>query len=456
MVQQESNSQPRSQARPKSPRSLEVTTRPDDQSVAKANEAIAIRPKRGKLTLLSRRIYNVFLYHAQQQGVEKPSYSILLSELIDDARFTSNNTELLKSHVRDMQATTIEWHTSSGQTRQWTSTQLLGPVVIDEPGRGQACTITWTYPEPIRERLVKPAQYTRVLLEISSQMRSYAASVLYELGARYLTSPGRLTMREDVIWWASVLTGRSDITTVDYRILHRDTIKKALVELDTLCEDFRLEVVEHKRGRKVEELQFRVLPKPQASLAGLRDSAKNVFDLELVERVITIGFKRGDAQDLYAVTDEGTLRAAVEHVEQRMKSTALPPLNSPAAYLRDALKKQYASEGEGGKPPVEAAVPRPNIGERLQRLREEWQHHQSSQAKSLFEEMPDAERARHIAQFDDTRLTELASPIATAWRRDGVKSRIAASSFFRWLAAAMWPGEVTDKQLLEFAMNREP
>ena len=268
-------------------------------------------------------------------------------------------------------ATTIEWHTSAGQARQWTSTQLLGPVIIDEPGRGQACTITWTYPEPIRDRLVKPAQYTRVLLEISSQMRSYAASVLYELGARYLTSPGRLTMREDVIWWASVLTGRSDITSVDYRFLHRDTIKNALAELDTLCEDFRLEIVEHKRGRKVEELQFRVLPKPQASLAGLRDSAKNVFDLQLVERIITIGFKRGDAQDLYAVTDEGALRAAVEHVEQRMKNTALPPLSSPAAYLRDALKKQYAGEGEGGKPPADPAVPRPRMDERLQRLREE-------------------------------------------------------------------------------------
>ncbi|WP_204265606.1 hypothetical protein, partial [Enterobacter hormaechei] len=43
-------------------RSAAVATRPDEQSVAKANEAIAIRPKRGKLTLLSRRIYNVFLY----------------------------------------------------------------------------------------------------------------------------------------------------------------------------------------------------------------------------------------------------------------------------------------------------------------------------------------------------------------------------------------------------------
>ena len=442
--------------KPRAPRSSDLATRHEDQAVSKANEAIAIRPKRGKLTLLSRRIYNVFLFHAQQQGVDKPSYSIFLSELIDDARFTSNNTELLKSHIRDMQAITIEWHTSSGQARQWTSTQLLGPVVIDEPGRGQACTITWTYPEPIRERLVKPAQYTRVLLEISSQMRSYAASVLYELGARYLTSPGRMTMREDIIWWAAVLTGRSDITAVDYRILHRDTIKKALVELDTLCEDFRLEIVEHKRGRKVEELQFRVLPKPQASLEGLRESAKNVFDLELVERVIAIGFKRSDAQDLYATTDEGVLRGAVEHVEQRMKNSSLPSLNSPAAYLRDALKKQYAGEGQGGRRQVDMPLSRSSADERIQRLREEWQHHQASEAKSLFEEMTDTDKAEHVASFEASRLDELALPIAKAWRRDGVKSRLAASSFFRWLAASLWPGEVTDKQLLEFAMGRAP
>ncbi len=285
-------------------------------------------------------------------------------------------------------------------------------------------------------------------------MRSYAASVLYELGARYLTSPGRLTMREDVIWWASVLTGRSDITSVDYRILHRDTIKKALVELDTLSEDFRMEIVEHKRGRKVEELQFRVIPKPQASLEGIRDSAKNAFDLELVERVITIGLKRADAQDLYAVTDEGVLRAAVDHVEQRMKNPALPPLKSPAAYLRDALKKQYAGEGEGAAKVARTFASRPSIDERLQLLREEWQHHKATEAKSLFEEMPDQQKAEHITSFETERLGELASPIAKAWRRDGVGSRIAASSFFRWLSSSMWPGEVTAKELLEFAMTR--
>jgi hypothetical protein len=434
-----------------------VQARDDDQSVAKANEAIAIRPKRGKLTLLSRRIFNVLLFHAQQQGVDKPRYSILLSELIDDARFNSNNTELLKSHLRDMQATTIEWHTSIGKEQKWSSRALLGPVDITDRGRGQACTITWQYDDDIREKLVKPAHYTRVLLEISSQMRSYAAAVLYELGARYLTSPGRLTMREDVIWWASVLTGRSDITSVDYRILHRDTIKKALVELDTLCEDFRLEVVEHKRGRKVEELQFRVLPKPQASLEGLSQSAKNVFDLQLVERIVAIGFKRPDAQDLYAVTDEGVLRAAVEHVEQRMKSSSLPPLKSPAAYLRDALKKQYAGDSADGSGEAPAAPPPtalPSINEKLQRLRDEWQHQRWTEAKSLFEEMTEQDRRAHTELFEAERLNELASPIAKAWRKDGVNSRIASSTFFRWLASQMWPGEVTDTQLLEFAMSR--
>ena len=52
---------------------------PDEQSVAKANEAIAIRPKRGRLTLLSRRIYNALLYHSQRQGVDEPVYKLALS-----------------------------------------------------------------------------------------------------------------------------------------------------------------------------------------------------------------------------------------------------------------------------------------------------------------------------------------------------------------------------------------
>ena len=202
--------------------------------------------------------------------------------------------------------------------------------------------ITWRYPEEIRERLVKPHQYTRVLLEISGQMRSYPAAVLYEIGARYLTSPSRLSMREDVLWWAAVLTGRSDITEVDYRFLKRDVISKALAEIEALCEDFSLELIEHKRGRRIEEIQFRVVPKLQQRLGAADDPSRNVFDLELVGKLIALGLKQDEAQDLYATTDEGQLRGTLEHVEQRLRSQTLPALKSPAAYFKDALKKGYA------------------------------------------------------------------------------------------------------------------
>ncbi|MGE0314373.1 MAG: RepB family plasmid replication initiator protein [Lautropia sp.] len=443
------------------PRALpppELRAQREDQTLAKANEAIAIRPKRGKLTLLSRRIYNALLYHSQRQGVDLAHYALPLTELIGDARFNSNNTELLKSHLRDMQATTIEWSTSSAGQKKWLSTQLIGTVSIEEPGRGRPCVIRWTYPDEIRERLVRPNQYTKVLLEMSARMRSYPAAVLYEIGARYQTSPAKLSMREDTIWWAAVLTGRSDRTTIDYRFFKRDVINRALTEVDALCDEFSLELIEYKRGRKVEELQFRVLPKAQRVFDAIDDPTKNVFDLALVERMMKLGMKQDDAQDLYAVTDEAQLRTALEHVEQRARSETLPRLQSSAAYLRDAIRKGYvngidAKAGQGAAKRPKRAV-QTSAAERMQQIRDAWDSDRFARARALYEEMDTAQQAELRTRFDASAMGELPKPIATAWTREGTKSRIAASSFFRWMASSLWPEAPTEKALLDFAVAR--
>ena len=434
------------------------TLNAEEQSVAKANEAIAIRPKRGRLTLLSRRIYNALLYHSQRQGVDEPVYRLALSELIGDARFNSNNTELLKSHLRDMQATTIEWSTSGSELKRWVSSQLLGTVTIEEQGRGRTCVVTWRYPEEIKERLIKPHQYTRVLLEMSSQMRSYSAAVLYEIGARYLTSPGRLSMREDVVWWAAVLTGRSDIKEVDYRFLKRDVINKAIAEIDALCEDFGVELVEHKRGRKIEEIQFRIIPKTQQRMDALGDPTRNVFDLELVGRLVALGIKQDEAQDLYATTVEGHIRATLDHVDMRLRNATMPALKSPAAYFKDALKKGYAGiKTEEIEQPANKAAPSEVASsetERLRRIRELWENVRMGEARALYAEMLDSMKSDARTRFEQIRLDFIAPPIAKAWRRDGPDSRIAAITFYKWLAQDTWPEEPTDRVLLEFALQR--
>jgi len=56
------------------------------------------------------------------------------------------------------------------------------------------------------------------------------------------------------------------------------------------------------------------------------------------------------------------------------------------------------------------------------------------------------------SRFETERLGQIAAPIARAWRRDGPASRIAATTFHRWLAQVTWPEEPSDRVLLDFAL----
>lgn len=438
-------------ARPPRPRAPVLR---DEPVVQKANESIAIRPKKGRLTLLSRRIYNALLYHAQQQGVDERQYTIPLATLIGDSHFNSRNVALLKEHIREMQTTLIEWNSVGAGEQRWTSSQLLGAVEIAERGSGYPVIITWSYPDKVRERLLKPNRYTRILLEVGAQMRSYAAAVLFELGMQYLTSPSKLTMREDLYWWASVLTGRSDIDKVDYRYFKRDVLRPALAEVDALQDDFSLELIEHREGRRIAELQFMVHRKTQSALGVTED--RNPFDLVLVERLRKLGLKDEEADRLYSKTDEGLLRATLDHVELRQRNTALPPLAAPAAYLRDALKKGYAGlPTTSTAPPAAASPPPPPVQASVQAIRDEWERDRARAAEERFHAGSDEERDAWRRGFEASQLEGLLAPLAQAWRRDGPASRIAAPLFFRWLAREQGGQEPpSEGELLAFAIRK--
>jgi hypothetical protein len=187
-----------------------------------------------------------------------------------------------------------------------------------------------------------------------------------------------------------------------------------------------------------------------------------VFDLELVAKLVGLGLKHDEAQDLYASTDEGQLRAALEHVEQRLRSQSLPSLKSTAAYFKDALKKGYAGvrcpaeavAADGSLPSPAANRPAPVLDsqDRMHRIRELWDNDRMQKAKALYQEMPEQMQSEMRARFEADRLPAVAAPIARAWRRDGPASRIAATTFHRWLAQITWPEEPSDRVLLDFAL----
>lgn len=416
------------------------------QAVTKTRDAVALRPKKGKLTLLARRFFNALLYHAQLQDKSNPGqhrYSVPLSKLIKDARFTSHNTQHVKDLIVEMQGVQIQWetHDAAAGKRAWHSVPLIGGVTIEVADkRGSDPVIHWSYDPLSRALLVDPvSQYTRILLEISAQARSYAAAALYEIGVKYLTSPNGLTMREDLEWWIPVLTGNSAIPAeFEYGVFKRDRLRGALAEVDALSSEFRMELIEHKRGRKVEQLQFRVVRKPRTEGDIGMLALLEPLDLTLVERLVALGIKRQDAEDLCATYPSSQIESTIRHVEQRVANTALPPIQSVPAFLRHALQKGYASAPTDA-PPAPPAAPAQTSAQLslLPGAEHADPTDRRTRGEGIYAAMTPAELDAAVQRFERERLPKLSQAIAKYWRSKQLGSKLARAQFVLWLADVM-------------------
>lgn len=429
-----------------------VSSGPDSQEVRKAVEAIAVTPRSGRITLLARRVFNILLYHAQLQGANRETYRLALSQLLSDSRFESNNTEILKEHLRQMVATNVEWHSPG---RSWEVASLLASAKLEKGEDGHSVWIEWAYAPTIREKLVKPEVYTRMTLEMITLLRTYAGAALYEIALRYRTSPQGYTMREDWQWWVPVLTGNPDIDTdrLEYKYFKRDIINPAISEVNTLQDELKVTLLEHKEGRRVKQLQFHIAANTQPSLGLGAGPVDDLIDMQLLGRLMNLGLPQADAQQLYVKHDENLLRSALDHVEQRMADKTLPALKNPVAYFRDALRKGYAKKAPAPKKAALAA-PRVSAQDHMQRIRDAYADHRLAMARELFHEQDAAARTRDVQRFEEGPLRELAPAIAKHWRAKRLDSKPAATVFFRWLAQETWPAPPSDAELLTFALEK--
>lgn len=401
----------------------------------KAVEAIAIKPRAGKLTLLSRKLFNILLAKAQGQGLSEPVHRIQLSELCSIAQFDSGDTELVKEHLRKMVSTTVEWSNGVKGSRRWGITTLIGGVELIE--NGQRCTIEWTYSEQIKEKLLAPNVYTRLSLQFQNSFRSAAALALYEICVRYVDSPGQLTMRMPWIEWRPTLTGTPDTDKEqvysEYKYFKRDVIKPSVAEVNALTQ-IEVELIEHKQGRSVSDIQFIVRPKQQSALE-LEDN--NLFDMSLVSRMLALGLSQPQAEKLYADHDEGQVRAALDYTEKRQKQK--PPVENVAGYFRRALTDAYGLKPPGVvedekrkalEAPAKETPPAKTGAHAAESLTKAWWTTQRQVAREGFDAMDPADQERLKTEFAESALPV---HLAKTWKKQGLDSKMCESSFHQWL-----------------------
>ena len=330
MVEAEPPGPPGGPARPPARRArVAVADEPD--LLRKPVNTLAIVPKSARITTLGRKSYNVLLFEAQEQGLDKDVFRAPLERIIKGVDFDSNDHALVKKHLRAMVSTTVEWQSpTTGEGSSWNVSGLLAHARLSKE-RGQVW-VEWSYAVNLKQELLQPTVFARLRLEVISQLRSHAGVALYEICTRY-KDIGR-TSRQAWRWWQPVLSGNPSSERTErqeYRIFKRDTLKPAVAEVNAIT-DIEVELVEHKQGRFIDEIQFNIQPKKQASLV-LRQAPKPV-EMGLIERARRLGVADDVAERLCQEHGDDAFDAALDALQRRIATSFPEPLRDPARYLR--------------------------------------------------------------------------------------------------------------------------
>ncbi|MEN3374622.1 replication initiation protein [Dechloromonas sp. ZS-1] len=413
------------------------------REVRKHNTEIGYRVQSGHLSLLSRKMINVLLYYAQRMRGQEDAegkYWVEVSKIVKDAKFNSRDYDLLRESLDELQSVKIIRPTENGGI---TSDVLIPSFTLDNtvhstnealsPGqkkRGGKLIVGFSLPIGVKELLLNPrSNYTVLPINYVASLRTIGGLVLYEITKRYSTNPSGVTNRESWQWWWKILTGAAEgAKSPEYKYFKRDVIKKAVDEINTVT-DLRIELIEFKEGRWVKELQFTVEMAKQASF----DLDPPPIDNTLLSRITALGVSTTEAEKLIAKHGEEELKANLEVVEERISKPNLPQLDSPAAYLKTALKNRY---GDGRKAQKEAVTKKTEkIAKELQEAKEAAELEQTlrrsiaNEARDRFDALPEVEQQELLSQFGES----IKGPALTSFRKSGLSTQLVSATFNRWL-----------------------
>ncbi len=414
-------------------------TQPVDGPLRKPVNTLAIVPTRSsKITVLARKAYNVLLYLAQQQGIDQDVFRAPLQSILRGVDFNSNAREIVKQHLRAMVSTTVEWQSpTAGEGEAWNVAGLLAHAkVYKQSGENW---VEWSFAPNIKHELLEPQRFARLRLDVISQLRRHSSVVLYEICARYRDVG--LTARQTWPWWRPVLTGSADTDDSlkqEYRFFKRDVLKLAVAEVNAVT-DLDVELIEHKAGRFISEIQFRVAKKQQEALP--LNHPPQPVDLSQVVRAGAAGIRTEDAETLIHAHGNDAMKAGLDALAKRAASEFPEPLRDPHRYLRALLESRSVSEAKKAIEAAEAAPAKQRIAAAaaVEGWTSEWVNRRRADAVAEFEALP-PELQREWVDKLRAHLAERGAHPSVRKRLEshGWKHQLVAGELIRFFKGAGW------------------
>lgn len=326
--------------------------------------ALAIVPTNRSLTVTGRKAYSVMLHLAQMQAASGTEgidggFAAPLNSILRGFGATNSISNDAKKYIDQMVSTKVEWRPLSKSERQMPFTldvdsreegaspaqitdelrifNLLAEVRIYK--RAGENWVTWYYPPSLREQLVSPSRWAQVDFAVLRLLTTYCAVALYEMCARYRDSPAGVTSRQHWSWWAEALRSSPTSKARAWRKFKNEFVAPAIKEIND-AGDIEIELIEFRRGREVELIQFRVTKsaRRRAQIAPTPPDVTNIL------RGGKLGVRDTVVEELERAYGVVAVTEGLERFEQFLSGADRPRIGNAGAYLRTIITNK-AREG---------------------------------------------------------------------------------------------------------------
>ncbi len=335
----------------------------------KPHEMIVMMPRSARVTLTGRRIYSALLQVAQTRLVALPAmpaadfmFEAPLAAILRTTGSSGSERTAAKKYLIEMRSLEVDWEsTAPGDGVKWRGFSMLSEVALEQR-RGENW-VSWSYPPTIMAALREPQRWARIDLDVLAKLGSYTAVALYEICARYRENPSGVTSRKPVNWWVDALSNGPGPERREWRKFKNERVKDAIAEINAET-DLDIDLIEHKQGRVITEVQFAVRKKRQAPAP--RPLAGEPVDATLVLRAETLGIREIKLESLIKEFGDERVRLQIEVLERRAANKSLRTIENAFSYLRSLLRNEPVQDGatEGTRPtsaPVVEPPPAANV-----------------------------------------------------------------------------------------------
>lgn len=444
-------------------KSVDVTKKPyiRDVDLKKPVTALAITAKSQRISALARKTYNVLLHLSQndkEAGHDREVHTAPLSDIVHLLEYDSNDLNLIKKHLKSMISTVVEWQSpTTGEGTDWEACGLLAHCKIRK--QRAEVWIDWSFAVNLRSELLNPTVFARIKMEVVSQLRTHPAVFLYELACRY-QNIGR-SPRQPWRWWHDPMTGRipdaGRLEKLEYSFFKRDTLKPAVAEVNA-ASPFDIELIEHRRGRYISEVQFFI--KKKAVDTGADRKAPEKADLQSIHIARQLGIPDERIEHIVETYGNEALITALPELSRRVHSAYPEPVRDPIRYLVSIMPGHVTQAMRAATEKAARAMPTSiqALASKTQRQlawRNAWTSQRLAVIEADFKAMSAAEQETLTQQVINAMETAgLHSQIIKRLRKDGWQHPLVKSKFLGTYAEAAFGAnwdQPSDQELLTVA-----